>query len=182
MLILILVRIDLGAPVFFTQTRTGKSMRQFKLVKFRTMTDTKDNSGNLLPDNLRVTRFGRFLRSSSLDELPELVNIIKGDMSVIGPRPLPPKYDLYYTEYEKQRFLVRGGLITPDSVDNSPIIPWDKQFKYEAEYAQKPTLKKDIVILLRVFVILIKRQQTHYGEFIRKPLDIERGNLALNQE
>lgn len=179
--LLILVRIDLGAPVFFTQIRTGKAMRPFKLVKFRSMTNAKNENGELLPDNLRVTRFGRFLRSSSLDELPELLNIIKGDMSVIGPRPLPPKYDSYYTNYEKNRFLVRGGLITPDSVDDSPIISWDKQFQYEAEYALHPSFAKDITILLCVFRILFKRNQSNYGSYIRNPLDVERNNQNVNK-
>ena len=173
----VLVRLNLGSPVFFTQERTGKKMRRFKLIKFRTMTNACDSSGKLLPDHQRATRFGRFLRSSSLDELPELINIIKGDMSIIGPRPLPPRYDSYYSEYEKKRFDVRGGLITPDSVDRSPIIPWDKQLEYEANYAERGGLLLDLKIMVGVFRILFKRNATGYGSFERRPLDVERGSI-----
>lgn len=169
-----LVRINLGSPVFFKQLRTGKDMRKFNLIKFRTMTDEKDEKGNLLPDHERVTKFGRFLRSSSLDELPELINILKGDMSVIGPRPLPPIYNKYYRDEELARFNVRGGLITPDSIDSNPIISWDKQFEYEADYGKNPSLKKDFFIFWGVFRILFKRNETDYGSFERKALSEER--------
>ena len=175
--LVILVRLNLGSPVFFTQERTGKKMRRFKLIKFRTMTNACDSSGKLLPDHQRATKFGRFLRSSSLDELPELINIIKGDMSVIGPRPLPPRYDSYYSGYERKRFDVRGGLITPDSVDKSPIISWDKQLEYEANYAERGGLLLDLKIMLGVFRILFKRNTTGYGSFERRPLDVERGSV-----
>ena len=176
-LLAILVRINLGSPIFFHQTRTGKDMRPFGMTKFRTMTDKRDADGNLLPDKDRSTKFGKWLRSTSLDELPELLNIIKGDMSVIGPRPLYPKYNDYYTEEEKKRFLVRGGLVTPDSVDPEPVISWDKQFKYEADYAENLNLKKDISIFIGVFRILFKRNTTNYGSYSRMPLDVERSNI-----
>ena len=176
-LIAILVRINLGSPIFFHQTRTGKDMRPFGMTKFRTMTDKRDADGILLPDKDRSTKFGKWLRSTSLDELPELLNIIKGDMSVIGPRPLYPKYNDYYTEEEKKRFLVRGGLVTPDSVDPEPVISWDKQFKYEADYAENLNLKKDISIFIGVFRILFKRNTTNYGSYSRMPLDVERSNM-----
>lgn len=172
----VLVRVNLGSPIFFRQTRTGKGMKNFSIMKFRTMTNAKDNGGNLLHDEQRVTRFGRWLRSSSLDELPELFNIIKGDMSVIGPRPLPPDYNEYYKPYEMARFNVRGGLVTPDSIDVDPIISWDKQFIYEAEYGRSPSLKKDFKIIIGVFRILFKRTKTDYGEYVRQPLNIERAN------
>lgn len=176
-LLAILVRINLGSPIFFHQTRTGKDMRPFGMTKFRTMTDKRDADGNLLPDKDRSTKFGKWLRSTSLDELPELLNIIKGDMSVIGPRPLYPKYNDYYTEEEKKRFLVRGGLVTPDSVDPEPVISWDKQFKYEADYAENLSLKKDISIFIGVFRILFKRNTTNYGSYSRMPLDVERSKM-----
>jgi len=172
--LMIMVRFNLGSPIFFTQKRTGKDMKKFKLIKFRTMTDARDADGNLLPDHDRVTRFGRFLRSSSLDELPELINIIKGDMSVIGPRPLPPIYDDFYRKEELDRFKVRSGLITPDSVDQNPIISWDKQFEYEGEYGRNPSLKKDIQIFIGVFRILFKRNKVDYGSFERQSLNVER--------
>ncbi len=174
--LMIMVRFNLGASIFFTQERTGKGMKKFKLIKFRTMTDAKDAAGNLLPDHDRVTPFGRFLRSSSLDELPELLNIIKGDMSVIGPRPLPPKYDNFYRQEELDRFKVRGGLVTPDSVDPNPIISWDKQFEYESDYGRNLSFIKDIRIFIGVFRILFKRNKFDYGSFERKPLNIERVN------
>ena len=176
-LLAILVRINLGSPIFFHQTRTGKDMRPFGMTKFRTMIDKRDADGNLLPDKDRSTKFGNWLRSTSLDELPELLNIIKGDMSVIGPRPLYSKYNDYYTDEEKKRFLVRGGLVTPDSVDPDPVISWDKQFRYEADYAENLSLKKDINIFIGVFRILFKRNTTNYGAYTRKPLDVERANM-----
>lgn len=173
----ILVRINLGSPILFRQERAGKGMKTFGLMKFRTMSNARDEHGNLLPDHARVTRFGKFLRSSSLDELPELINIIKGDMSVIGPRPLPIRYNPYFTEQEKRRFNVRMGLVTPDSVDPNPIISWDKQFKYESDYAEKISMLLDIKIIIGVFRILFMRNKTNYGSFERKPLDIERKDV-----
>ncbi len=170
----LLVKINLGSPIFFHQIRSGKGMRQFGMIKFRTMTNATDSTGRLLPDEQRQTKFGTWLRSSSLDEIPELLNIIKGDMSVIGPRPLPPIYDVYYTEEEKKRFLVRGGLITPDSVDPQPVITWDKQLAYEADYGMNLSLKKDLGIFIGVFRILLRRSTTDYGEYVRVALDIER--------
>lgn len=173
----ILVRLNLGSPILFRQIRTGKGMKNFSIMKFRTMTNAKDEDGNLLPDEERFTKFGRWLRSSSLDELPELFNIINGDMSVIGPRPLPPSYNEYYKPEEMTRFNVRGGLVTPDSVDINPIITWDRQFEYEAEYGRNLSLKKDLMIFIGVFRILFKRTKTDYGEYVRLPLNVERSNM-----
>lgn len=173
-LLIILVKFNIGSPVFFTQERTGMHQKRFKLIKFRTMTNEKDENGNLLPDENRQTKFGGLLRSSSLDELPELLCIIKGDMSVIGPRPLPSIYDAYYTKEELKRFEVRGGLIPPDSIDSSAVISWDKQFEYEANYAKNLSFKNDLNIFLNVFRIIFQRNKTDYGDFIRKPLNKER--------
>ena len=175
-ILVLLVRVKLGSPVFFKQARTGKGMKHFNLIKFRTMTDERDADGKLLPDQERQTKFGKFLRSSSLDELPELIHIIKGDMSVIGPRPLPVKYDPCYREDELKRFDVRGGLITPDSVDESPIISWDKQLRYEADYAQNLCLSLDMKIFISVFRILIKRPVSDYGSYVRGELNVERAD------
>lgn len=173
-LLCVIVRVNLGTPIFFQQVRIGKGMRPFNLFKFRTMTDAKDEQGKLLPDHDRVTKFGKFLRSTSLDELPELINIIKGDMSVIGPRPLLPRYNDYYKKEELARFDVRMGLVTPDSVDPNPIISWDKQFEYEANYARNISFLLDLKIIIGVFRILFKRNTTNYGSYERKPLDVER--------
>lgn len=173
----ILVRVKMGSPIFFRQVRSGKNEKSFGLIKFRTMTNATDTEGNLLPDDQRFTAFGKWLRSSSLDELPELFNIIKGDMSVIGPRPLPPAYNDYYTENEKKRFLVRGGLLPPDSVSPDPKISWDKQFEYEAEYGANLSFKKDWDVFCGTFRILLNRSNSNYGEYVRQPLSEERKNM-----
>ena len=177
LVMMILVRFKLGTPVFFTQERTGMHQKKFKLIKFRSMTNEKDENGNLLPDEVRQTKFGGMMRSLSIDELPELLCIIKGDMSVIGPRPLPPTYDAYYTEKELKRVDVRGGLIPPDSVDSEAVISWDKQFEYEAKYAENLSLKNDLKIFFNVFKIIFQRRQTEYGNFVREPLNKEREKI-----
>ena len=176
-ILVILVRSKIGSPVFFRQVRSGKGMKSFELIKFRTMTNAKDAEGNLLPDDQRRVPFGAWLRSSSLDELPELLNIIKGDMSVIGPRPLYPKYNDYYTEREKKRFEVRSGLIPPESVDEDPFLSWDKQLEYDAQYAETLSLKTDAKIFFTVFLMLFKRYKQDLGSWSRKPLDKERNTV-----
>ena len=145
------------------------------------MNDAKDTNGDLLPDNMRVTRFGKWLRSSSLDELPELFNIIKGEMSVIGPRPLPTHYDSYYTENEKQRFKVRGGLISPDVIEDVPVVSWDRQLMIEAEYARNISMAVDFNIFISVFKMLVKRVNTDFGGYERIPLHVERKNKKANE-
>lgn len=142
------------------------------------MTDDRDADGNLLPDYDRQTRFGRFLRNTSLDELPELINIIKGDMAVIGPRPLYLKYNQYFTEYESKRNTVKGGLIPPESLYHDSFLTWEKQLKYEAEYAENLSCILDAKILFSVFKTIILRQKTEYGEYERQPLDVERANKS----
>ena len=174
LILMLLVRVNLGSPVFFTQVRSGMNQKPFKLIKFRTMTNAVDEHGELLPDEQRQTKFGGFLRSSSLDELPELLCIIKGDMSVIGPRPLPPAYDKYYTEREKKRFNVRGGLLPPDSVENSAILTWDKQLEYEANYSETLSLKNDLRIFILAIKIIFTRNNTDYGTYVRQTLIEER--------
>ncbi len=180
LILILLVRIKLGTPVFFLQERTGMHLKRFNIIKFRTMTNDTDNNGNLLPDEQRSVPFGKFLRSSSLDELPELLNIIKGDMSVIGPRSLPPLYDEFYYENEKDRFLVRGGLIPPDSVEKSPYISWKKQLDIEADYGKNLSFKKDWTVFMSIFQMLYNRDKTDYGEYVRQPLNVERANMKQN--
>lgn len=172
-----MVRIKLGAPIFFKQARSGKGGKTFHIRKFRTMTDDRDAEGNLLPDEQRMTKFGSWLRSSSLDELPELFNIIGGDMAVIGPRPLPPSYNDYYTEYERARFKVRGGLIPPESLYFDSFVTWDKQLKYEADYANEVCMSLDLRLLISVFKTVFKRTETDYGDYVREPLSVERANM-----
>lgn len=174
LLLMFFARFSIGSPIFFYQERSGRGEKPFKLIKFRTMTDARDENGQLLPDKERLTRFGRFLRNSSLDELPELLNIIKGDMAVIGPRPLYPRYSEYYSDYERNRFIVRGGLIPPESMYYDSFLTWDKQLKYEADYALNLSLKLDVAVLLSVFKTMLRRSKEDYGSYTRKPLDIER--------
>ncbi len=175
LLIALLVRINMGSPVMFTQDRVGMDEIIFKMYKFRTMTDARDSDGNLLPDEQRQTRFGSMLRSSSLDELPELFNILKGDLSIVGPRPLLVCYLPYYTAYERKRHQVRGGLTQPEVLYGLVNPTWDQQLQYEAEYAQHVTFVQDVKICLATFGILWKRFRSDYGSGIRRPLDEERG-------
>jgi len=156
------------------QIRSGKNEKSFYIIKFRTMTNTTNSEGVLLPVEYRLTKFGRWLRSSSLDEIPELLNIIKGDMAVIGPRPLPPLYNDYYTDYEKNRFKVRGGLIPPESLYFDSFVTWNKQLKYEADYANELSLWLDLRVLISVFKTISKRTKTDYGKYVRESLNIER--------
>jgi len=132
-----LIRVKLGSPVIFHQERPGKDEKIFTLCKFRTMTDERDENGNLLPDNVRLTKFGKLLRSASLDELPELWNIFIGDMSLIGPRPLLVSYLPYYTEEEKLRHTVRPGLTGLAQVSGRNFLDWDNRLKKDVEYVKK---------------------------------------------
>ena len=174
LVLMICAYFSIGRPIFFRQERSGLHGKPFYLVKFRTMTDARNQNGVLLSDKERLTGFGKFLRNSSLDELPELLNIIKGDMSVIGPRPLYMRYNEYYTEYELKRNTVRGGLIPPESLYHDSFLTWDKQLKYEAEYAENLSMALDIKILISVFKTIVRRRTTDYGEYVRKNLDEER--------
>lgn len=181
LVLMICAWISIGRPIFFHQERSGKDEKPFGLMKFRTMTDARDAEGNLLPDAERLTKFGRFLRNSSLDELPELLNIIKGDMAVIGPRPLYMKYNPYYTEYERKRNAVRGGLIPPESLYYDSFLTWEKQLKYEADYAENLSLMLDVKILISVFKTMLRRNKEDYGAYDRQPLDVERANKKNNE-
>ena len=151
----ILVRTKLGSPVIFHQERPGKNQKIFTLCKFRTMTDERDEEGNLLPDTVRLTKFGSMLRTTSLDELPELWNIFKGDMSLIGPRPLLVKYLPYYTEEEQLRHSVRPGLTGLAQVSGRNLLGWDMRLAKDVEYVKNLSFAMDIkVIMLTVKVVL----------------------------
>lgn len=145
-----------GNP-FFTQLRPGKDEKIFKLVKFRTMTCEKDADGKLLPDEQRLTKYGKFLRSTSLDELPELLNILVGDMSIVGPRPLLPEYLPYYTEEEKHRHDVRPGLTGLAQVNGRNAIEWDTKLAYDVAYVRAITFLGDVNILFLTFYKVVKR-------------------------
>ena len=146
-----------GNP-FFYQQRPGKNEKIFKLIKFRTMTSKKDKQGNLLPDEQRLTSYGRFLRSTSIDELPELINILKGDMSIIGPRPLLVKYLPLYNEYQKHRHDVRPGLTGYAQVNGRNTISWEEKFKYDLAYVNDITFLGDWKILLQTLFKVITRE------------------------
>lgn len=177
LIIYILVRIKLGKPAIFKQQRPGKKEKIFTLYKFRTMTDKKDESGNLLPDSERLTKFGKTLRSTSLDELPELFNILKGDMAIVGPRPLLIRYLPYYTEKEKHRHDVRPGLTGLAQINGRNTTNWTERFKLDLEYAQNVSLIKDIKIVFKTIMKVLKKQDILVGqEQILLDLDEERKN------
>ena len=158
-IVAILVRIKLGSPILFTQDRPGKDEKIFKLYKFRTMTDQKDEQGNLLPDYIRLTKFGKLLRSTSLDELPEAFNILKGDMSVIGPRPLLTQYLERYNQEQRQRHQVRPGLSGYAQVNGRNAITWEQKFKYDVDYVNQITFLGDVKIVLQTIGKVFIKQE-----------------------
>lgn len=158
-LVAILVRVKLGSPVLFKQERPGKDEKIFKLYKFRTMTDAKDAEGNLLPDEVRLTKFGKWLRATSLDELPEAFNILKGDMSVLGPRPLLVKYLPLYSEEQHRRHEVRPGLSGYAQVHGRNTVSWEEKFKMDVEYVDRITFRGDVKIIWNtVMKAFVKRE------------------------
>jgi len=159
----VLIRINLGAPVIFCQERPGRQGKVFKVYKFRTMTDERDEEGNLLPDEERLPRFGRVLRSTSLDELPELWNIFTGDMSLIGPRPLLVRYLPYYTKEESHRHDVRPGLTGLAQVNGRNALGWEDRFSYDLEYVNHLTFLMDVKIIVMTVGKVLKRSGTLSG-------------------
>lgn len=145
----VLVRIKLGSPVIFCQKRPGKGEKIFRMYKFRTMTDARDRNGKLLPDEERLTEFGSFLRRTSLDELPELWNIFKGDMSIVGPRPLLCSYLPYYTKRERLRHKVMPGLTGLAQVNGRNLLAWDERLEMDAVYAEHITFLGDMRIIIK---------------------------------
>lgn len=175
------VRVFMGSPVLFSQRRISKDENAFNLYKFRSMTNAKDKNGNLLPEKERLTKFGISLRSSSLDELPELFSILKGDMSIVGPRPLPTYYGPYFLEHERIRHKVRGGLIPPDSLGGATTSDWETQFEYETYYAQHVSFMLDVKVILCTFKILINRVRTDYGADDRPHLNKYRETMQVSK-
>ena len=157
-LVAILVRVKLGSPVLFTQERPGRNEKIFKLYKFRSMTDARDENGQLLPNDQRLTRFGRILRSTSLDELPEAFNILKGDMSVIGPRPLLVKYLPRYNETQRRRHEVRPGLSGYAQVHGRNAVTWEEKFAMDVEYVDHITFLGDAKIVFETVAKAVKRE------------------------
>ena len=160
----IAVKIKLGSPVFFSQDRPGKidpktgKEKIFRLYKFRSMTNEKDENGVLLPKEKRLTHFGKRLRSTSLDELPELLNILKGDMSIVGPRPLLVKYLPLYNERQRRRHLVRPGLTGYAQANGRNLISWEEKFDMDVKYVENVSFKMDVSIILKTILIVLKRE------------------------
>jgi len=165
----ILVRIKLGTPVIFKQKRPGLNEKIFTLYKFRTMTDQKDEQGNLLPDEVRLTKFGKMLRSTSLDELPELWNILKGDMSVVGPRPLLVEYLPLYDDDQKRRHDVRPGLTGLAQVNGRNSITWEEKFEYDLRYISKVNFFIDIKIIVKTIINVFRRKGINNSDNISMP-------------
>ncbi len=178
LIVAILVRVKLGSPILFKQQRPGYKEKIFGIYKFRTMTDERDENGNLLPDKDRLTSFGKLLRKTSLDEIPELFNILKGDMSFIGPRPLLPEYLPYYTDKEKLRHTVRPGLTGLAQASGRNLVDWDTRLSYDVEYVENLSFKMDILVI-------IKTIKTVFGhsEQVAEDTNATEGNFAkIRQE
>ncbi|MBD3614991.1 MAG: sugar transferase [Gracilimonas sp.] len=172
LLLMILVRIKMGIPVFFTQVRPGKNGKPFKMYKFRSMTNETDEEGNLLPNELRLLKFGKFLRSTSLDELPELINVIKGDMSLVGPRPLKMDYLKLYTQEQRRRHEVRPGVTGWAQVNGRNSISFTERFKMDVWYVDNQSLWLDIKILFRTLFKVFKRENINPDQGVqKKPFD-----------
>lgn len=182
-IVAVLVRVKLGSPVLFTQERPGRDEKIFKLYKFRTMTDERDEKGELLPDEVRLTKFGRLLRSTSLDELPEVLNILRGDMSIIGPRPLLVRYLPWYTEKERHRHDVRPGLTGLAQMNGRNALGWEDRFAYDLEYVNHLTFLMDCKILLMTVGKVLKRSGTLSGaEQIVADFDAYRKGQEVGRE
>ena len=177
-IVAIMVRIKLGSPILFRQQRPGYKEKIFGIYKFRTMTDKRDVNGNLLPDKDRLTNFGKILRKTSLDEIPELFNILKGEMSFIGPRPLLPEYLPYYTDKEKLRHTVRPGLTGLAQASGRNLIDWDTRLAYDVEYVENLSFKMDMLVI-------VKTIKTVFGhsEQVAEDTNAAEGNFAqIRQE
>lgn len=162
----LLIKVQLGSPILFRQKRPGKNGKIFEIIKFRTMNNTKDENGNLLPDDLRLTKFGKFIRSTSIDELPELINILKGDMSIVGPRPLLVEYLDLYNEEQKHRHDVRPGLTGLAQVNGRNCITWEEKFKYDIEYVKNVTFINDFKIILKTIQKVVQRDGINATETV----------------
>jgi len=177
-IISIIVLIFMGKPILFFQDRIGKDEKIFRLYKFRSMTNEKDENGILLDEQKRLTKVGVALRSSSLDEIPELWSILKGDMSFVGPRPMPIYYGPYFLPEERKRHSVRGGLIPPDSLSGKTYTTYEEQFQYELYYVNHISFLLDIKVIFTTISIILNRVKTNYGSGMDRPhLNVYRANL-----
>lgn len=175
LIVAILVRSKLGSPILFKQERPGLNEKIFKMYKFRTMTDEKDANGEFLPDSLRLTKFGNFLRSTSLDELPELCNIACGDMAIVGPRPLLTRYYPYYREHERVRSMVKPGITGLAQLNGRNTLTWDDRFADDIKYVNKLTFLLDLKIIINTVLVVFQRKDILVGTgHVLKDLDEER--------
>lgn len=171
----ILIRMKMGSPVLFKQERPGRHMKPFQIYKFRTMSDKRDNSGKLLPDEERLTGVGSLLRKFSIDELPQLLNVLKGEMSLIGPRPLLMRYLPYFTETEKERFQVRPGITGLAQISGRNGLPWNERLTLDVEYVKGWSLRKDInILVLTLKKVWLREGFIEVTEFRQNDLDAER--------
>lgn len=168
LVLVVLVQVKLGSPVIFCQERPGKDERIFKMYKFRSMTDARDEAGELLPDEVRLTKFGRLLRATSLDELPELWNILRGDMSIVGPRPLLVRYLPLYNEVQRRRHNVRPGLTGLTQASGDVDMTWERQFALDVWYTENVSFVLDVKIILLTVRRLLVRNEHHYGNYVRE--------------
>lgn len=179
----LLVKVKLGSPVVFKQKRPGKDERIFEMYKFRTMADKRDEKGDLLPDKDRLTKFGNLLRQSSLDELLELINIFKGEMSIVGPRPLLMRYLPYYKQKERVRHSVRPGLTGLAQINGRNNVDWDERLEYDIEYVNHITFLGDFKIILKTIEKVLKHSDIASGDqLIIQDLNVEREWMQCNRE
>lgn len=162
LILAIIVRVNLGSPIIFKQDRPGKNGKIFKMYKFRSMSDKRDENGNLLPDKQRLNKFGRVLRSTSLDELPEFFNILKGDMSFVGPRPLLVKYLEHYNSFENRRHEVRPGLTGLAQASGRAALSWKDKFIKDVEYVDNVTFIMDLKIIFMTIIKVFKREDIEF--------------------
>lgn len=158
LVVAVLVRIKLGSPIFFIQDRPGKDGKPFRMVKFRTMTDARDNKGELLPDEVRLTRFGKLLRSTTLDEFPEMWNVLLGDMSVVGPRPLLMRYLPRYNAFQARRMEVKPGVTGWAQVNGRNALSWDEKFALDVWYVENQSFWLDLKIVVQTFFVVFRRR------------------------
>lgn len=191
LILMVLGAIKMKGNPFFTQQRPGKNEKIFKLIKFRTMTNAKDKDGNLLPDDVRLTKYGKLLRSTSLDELPELINILKGDMSIVGPRPQLVRDMVFMTPEQRMRHTVRPGLTGHAQVNGRNNITWEQKLAYDLVYIKKITLWNDIHIILQTVGKVFKRADTvregtesdiDFGDWLIQEGKIDQTEYAEKQE
>lgn len=182
LIVAVVILITMGRPILYSQERIGLNGKTFKLYKFRSMTNATDKDGNLLDEQQRLTKVGTLLRSLSIDELPELWSIFKGDMSIVGPRPLPTYYGSYFTEEEYKRHSVRGGLIPPDGLCGEITPQWETQFEFDLAYVENVSFVLDLKVIFATFKILFKRVVHNYGAEDRPHLNEYRTEITANEK